>query len=128
MKAYIKQLKKEGKTYKQISEITGLTKGTISYHVNDDTMRKVLKGQKIRRAKAKEILVEYKGSKCFICGYNKCNKALEFHHLDPNEKEFVIGHNRSFSIEKLKKEVDKCIMVCSNCHKEIHAGIIQLVE
>jgi len=64
-------------------------------------------------------LVKYKGGKCEICGYDKCIQALEFHHLDPLQKDFTISSN-SFSFEKMKKEADKCILVCSNCHKEIH--------
>lgn len=68
----------------------------------------------------KEKLVEYKGGKCEICGYDKCITALEFHHLDPNEKEFTIGHNGVLSLEKCKKEADKCILVCANCHRELH--------
>ena len=75
-----------------------------------------------RRYKVKEQAVEYKGSKCEICGYNKCIDALEFHHLDPSQKDFGIsqkGYTRSW--ENVKKELDKCIMVCSNCHKEIHS-------
>lgn len=72
------------------------------------------------RIKLKEKLVEYKGGKCEICGYDKCITALEFHHLNPEEKEFGIGNNDILSFEKNKKEVDKCILVCSNCHREIH--------
>jgi len=64
-------------------------------------------------------LVKYKGGKCKICGYDKCIQALEFHHLDPLKKDFNISSN-SFSFEKMKKEVDKCILICSNCHKELH--------
>lgn len=72
-----------------------------------------------RRNKIK--LVEYKGGKCEICGYNKCIDALEFHHLNQNEKEFGISCGDTKSLEKLKREADKCIMVCANCHREIHA-------
>ena len=76
---------------------------------------------KKRRYKIKEILVEYKGGKCEICGYNKCISALEFHHLDPNEKDFGIGQKGyTRSIEKNKEEANKCILVCANCHREIH--------
>ena len=72
--------------------------------------------------KTKEKLIEYKGGKCQICGYNKCISALEFHHLDPSQKDFNIsGGTKSF--EKAKIEVDKCVLVCSNCHREIHAGL-----
>ena len=72
-----------------------------------------------RRNKTKEILIEYKGGKCEICGYDKNYSALEFHHLDPNEKDFTISKKNS-SWENIKKELDKCILVCANCHREIH--------
>lgn len=80
-----------------------------------------------RRYNLKKILVEYKGGKCEICGYNKCISALEFHHLNENEKDFGIaekGYTRSIS--KNKEEVDKCVLVCANCHREIHDGIIEI--
>lgn len=72
-----------------------------------------------RRNKIK--LVEYKGGKCERCGYDKCIDALEFHHLNPNEKDFGVSCGDTRSLEKLKVEADKCIMVCANCHREIHA-------
>ena len=59
--------------------------------------------------------------------YNKYIGALGFHHLDPNQKDFSIGskgYTRSF--DKVKKELDKCICVCANCHREIHAGLIDI--
>lgn len=75
-----------------------------------------------RRYKVKEQAVEYKGGKCEICGYDKCIDALEFHHLDPSQKDFGISQkDYTRSWENVKKELDKCIMVCSNCHKEIHS-------
>lgn len=80
-----------------------------------------------RRDKLKLLAVEYKGGKCCICGYSKYVGALEFHHLNPNNKDFGIsskGYTRSFDL--VKKELDKCILVCSNCHKEIHANIINI--
>lgn len=75
-----------------------------------------------RRDMLKEKAVEYKGGKCERCPYNKCIAALDFHHLDPKEKDFGIadnGHTRSW--EKIKQELDKCIMLCANCHREEHA-------
>lgn len=73
-----------------------------------------------RRRNLKQLAVEYKGGKCQICGYNKYIGALEFHHLNPEEKDFEIGCGNTKSFEKFKKELDKCILVCSNCHKELH--------
>lgn len=72
-----------------------------------------------RRKKLKEMSVEYLGGKCSKCGYNKCIAALEFHHL--GGKDFGIaqsGHTRSWS--KVKTELDKCVLLCSNCHREEH--------
>jgi DNA replicative helicase MCM subunit Mcm2 (Cdc46/Mcm family) len=80
-----------------------------------------------RRKKLKKMAIEYKGGKCIFCGYNKCNDALDFHHLDSNKKEFglsVRGLTRSW--EKIKEELDKCILVCANCHRELHAKNSQL--
>lgn len=71
------------------------------------------------RRRQKEKLVEYKGGECEKCGYDKSIQALQFHHLNPDEKDFSIS-GKSYSFEKMKKEVDKCIMVCANCHIEIH--------
>jgi len=77
------------------------------------------------RRDIKQKLVDYKGGKCQICGYCKCIDALDFHHINPEEKDFSIsGGTKSF--EHVKSELDKCILVCSNCHREIHAGLIKL--
>lgn len=80
-----------------------------------------------RRKKLKEMSIEYGGSKCQICGYNKCSRALNFHHTDASKNDFGLsakGLTRSW--EKIKAELDKCILVCANCHMELHEGITQL--
>lgn len=79
------------------------------------------------RRTAKEQSVEYKGGECQICGYNKCINALEFHHVDPAEKDHIT-FNKRWSFEKLKSELDKCVLLCANCHREIHAGEVELFE
>ena len=76
-----------------------------------------------KRKNYKKELVEYKGGECEICGYNKCIEALDFHHKDPTQKDFNISKSKICNIETLKKEVDKCILVCANCHREIHYKI-----
>lgn len=71
----------------------------------------------------KKWALEYKGNKCICCGYNACPDALDFHHLNEEEKEFQLSNrNLVLDWEKIKIELDKCILVCSNCHREIHAG------
>lgn len=80
-----------------------------------------------RRRKLKLMLVEYKGGKCIVCGYDKCVSAFDLHHTGDSKKEFglsVRGLTRSW--EKLKSEADKCVLVCANCHREIHAGIVEI--
>ena len=98
------------------------------YHYNKDARKKgyrkelcnscsVSEARRRRKIKA----VEYKGGSCSICGYNKCIAALEFHHTNPEHKEFgfsELGIPRSW--ERQKIELDKCILICSNCHKELH--------
>jgi len=71
----------------------------------------------------KIMSVKYLGGKCVKCGYNKCVQALDFHHRNPNEKEFGIGSYASRSWDKLKPELDKCDLLCSNCHRELHYNI-----
>lgn len=81
----------------------------------------------IRHKNFKKLAVLYKGGKCEICGYNKYFGALDFHHIDPKEKKFSLGRFKSGGLnENIKKELNKCILVCSNCHREIHGGIIDL--
>ena len=82
---------------------------------------------KRRRQKLRDMARESKGGKCMLCGYNKCPSALDFHHRDPAKKDFslsVRGLTRSW--EKIQKEIDKCVLICANCHREVHAGLTQL--
>ena len=75
----------------------------------------------IRRAIKKE-LVAYKGGMCEICEYNKCLANLEFHHINSEEKKFELSiYNRgTVDMDKLRKEADKCMLLCANCHGEQH--------
>lgn len=66
--------------------------------------------------------VKLKGGKCENCGYNHYIGALEFHHLDPSEKEISFSKSRR-SFENLKAELEKCVLLCSNCHREEHAKL-----
>jgi hypothetical protein len=79
-------------------------------------------------ANEKQKAVDYKGGKCEICHYNKCLAAMDFHHRNPVEKNgYGTGALKSHrTFEKNKPELDKCILVCVRCHREIHAGVIVL--
>ncbi|MBP6858411.1 MAG: hypothetical protein KBC33_01105 [Candidatus Pacebacteria bacterium] len=85
------------------------------------------KAVSLRRKKLRAMAREYKGGKCMFCGYNRCQDALDFHHKDPTKKNFGLsarGLTRSW--EKIKEEVDKCILICANCHREVHAGVREI--
>ena len=73
------------------------------------------------------MMIEYKGGHCIKCGYKKCITALEFHHRDKKLKSFGFGGVRSFT-SRIKKELDKCDLVCSNCHREIEYELDALIK
>ena len=75
------------------------------------------------RHKLKRNMIEYSGGKCQICGYARCVKALAFHHVNPDEKDFNISGNHCRRWKRLVKELDKCVLLCMNCHNEVHAGM-----
>jgi hypothetical protein len=68
----------------------------------------------------KKKAVEYKGGSCKVCGYKKCLSALVFHHRDPSQKDFALSQWKSASWDSMKLELDKCDLLCSNCHNELH--------
>jgi hypothetical protein len=80
------------------------------------------------RKTTKDRIIKAMGGSCVCCGYNRYTGALELHHKDPNKKDFSIGSIRASikSWERIVKELKNCVLVCSNCHKEIHGGIIQI--
>ena len=92
-----------------------------------DRAEYLIKAVAERRRKLRAMVIEYKGGKCIQCGYNKYVGAFDLHHLDGSKKEFGLsarGVTRSW--EKIKAEADKCILVCANCHREIHAEIVKI--
>jgi transposase len=77
-----------------------------------------------RRRQIKRKLVEEAGGRCLVCGYDRCQQVLQFHHLDPTTKEFHLGQNGvTRSLARSRVEARKCILLCANCHGEVEAGI-----
>lgn len=92
-----------------------------------DRREYLIKAVYARRKKVRKMAVVHKGGKCEKCGYDRCIEALEFHHVVPTQKDFNIsskGYNRSW--ERVKVELDKCIMLCANCHREFHTQVSSL--
>lgn len=115
MKKENKECKKHGVQIHYLDKSCGKTGAWKCRKCNCEKVKK-------RHKKIKQILVEYKGGKCEKCGYSKSVAALQFHHSDPSQKEFGIATKMySWAIEILKKEVDKCELLCSNCHFEFHS-------
>ena len=87
-------------------------------------MSKKSEGVKRWRQNTKLRLIRIFGGGCGLCGYNNCSDALELHHLNPTEKDFSLGYIMAHIIswERICEEARKCVLLCSNCHKEVHAG------
>jgi transposase len=80
-----------------------------------------------RRRVVKAALVAEAGGRCCICGYDRCVAALEFHHLDPDSKRLgIAAGGLAHSLETLRLEISKCVLLCSNCHAEVERGMIAL--
>lgn len=78
------------------------------------------------RKATKTRMVQAMGGRCACCGYSTCEDAMEFHHIDPSQKELDFGKGTRAnckSWDTIVQELRKCILLCANCHREIHAGI-----
>lgn len=82
-------------------------------------------GTQLTRGMFLAKIKEARGGKCIKCGYDKCIKALEFHHIDPSQKDFTISNDR-FRLQEAVEESKKCVLICSNCHKELHDNMWDL--
>lgn len=85
----------------------------------------IVRAVRKRRKKVREMAIHHKGGRCQCCGYDKCKDSLEFHHLVRDKKSFGIsakGYTRSW--RAIEEELEKCIMLCANCHREWHSGLI----
>lgn len=69
----------------------------------------------------KQIMQNIKINGCAICGYNKCNASLDFHHVNPDNKKFPLSlQSMEYKDERIIEEINKCILLCKNCHYEMH--------
>ena len=75
---------------------------------------------KIRRFRTKATAIKFLGGKCIQCGWDGDQAAFQFHHLNPREKEFVLGSVANKSWETIKPELEKCLVLCANCHMIEH--------
>ncbi len=115
----VKTLRDKGLSYSSIAEAVKCSKSTVSYILNKDYRLLAITRAIQNKRNNKEAAVKYKGGKCERCGYNKCIDALEFHHV--SEKKLLDSFVRVGALNKERKEeLNNCMLVCANCHREIH--------
>jgi len=135
LSAQINDLFSKGKNVTEIAKFLKCRKDTVRYHTDAEFKKKYLERRKSykkhTRSVKKKNAINLFGGKCQICFYDKCQKSLNFHHIDPSLKKFEIS--KAFCKyprpdEEVKEELKKCILVCANCHNEIHAGMTEIPE
>lgn len=89
----------------------------------EERKRDLVTGVVTWRQRLKARAVDYKGGRCQLCGYDRCLQALHFHHQDPSQKDFTVS-GKTKAWEDVRIELDKCLLLCANCHAEVHAGIV----
>ena len=92
-----------------------------------DRRKYIIEAVSKRRKKIRIKAISYLGGKCIKCGYSKYPEVLEFHHKDPLQKDFNVsskGHCRSWS--RVQVEIEKCDLLCANCHRETHVELNKL--
>jgi hypothetical protein len=79
-----------------------------------------------RRTRMRDLLIAEAGGACAICGFAGHPAALQFHHTSPEHKSFTIRNGDTRSLERMRAEVRKCILLCANCHAQVEAGAADL--
>ncbi len=123
-------------SFQEVAKVVGWHRKTVSKYLETFRRKKLnvaeqkksaVQAVSKRRRAIKQMAVQYKGGKCEICGYNKCAAAMDFHHRNPSLKKFSLSiRGLSRSLEAIKDELDKCALLCANCHREFHAGVASL--
>lgn len=97
------------------------------YHLNDERQENMRERQKERRHEKKDFLENKKSeSGCYFCGEQN-SVCLSFHHLEDREKKDNLSRmaSQDYSIDSLKEEIEKCEVICANCHRKVHSGILE---
>lgn len=124
MRDQILALRAEGKSYNQIQKALGCAHSVIAYHCSPTTKQKSIENTKNRRKHKSKTIAEIKSKlKCCICGEHRY-WLLDFHHRDPNEKDFNVSKIMRYKgMELMLKEIEKCDVLCANCHRDMHYRI-----
>jgi hypothetical protein len=104
------------------SEVASIVKGKAYRRLKCRYCKKSRQNE--RRQEHYVWITEYKKTVCCSrCGFADY-RALDFHHLNPLEKDFAVADliSRGASLNKIKKEIEKCVILCANCHRIEHWG------
>lgn len=128
LKPEILRLKEEGLSPAEIARELKCSASSVSYNLLPNSKEKSRarskKHIKNKRARVKEAL----GSSCKRCGYNTCKRSLHFHHIDPTTKSINLADVNLYKESILIEELKKCVLICANCHGELHDKIWDINE
>jgi hypothetical protein len=117
-----------GLSYEDIASEVPCAVSTVWYYLTPGAMARRKALSRKDAISRMDDLRKYYGGKCRICGYCKCLKALDFHHMGHEDKtNNVSALVNQGQMTKAKAEAAKCILICSNCHREVHAGVTEVV-
>ncbi len=124
----ILRLRELGLSYEAIASEVPCAISTVWYYLTPGAKAKRMALSSKDAKSRMDDLRKYYGGKCRVCGYSKCLKALDFHHTGHESKiNTVSALMAQGSVTKAKDEASKCVLLCSNCHREAHAGVLDLV-
>lgn len=122
---YYKNNKEARNAWQKVYRNTERAKSLIKIYRKNNREKILEKGKRYNKKiyeEKREYIKNYKLSKgCAICGYNKFAEVLDFHHDNNGSKDFCIGLCYRYNLIKIKVEMEKCIILCANCHRELHA-------
>lgn len=119
------ELRAKGMSYKRIASTIPCSLGTISFHLGKGQKEKTAERTRKKRRTTSAAIKDLYGGECVVCGYNTCLAALEFDHLVPGEKSYTISSRRG-NVAFALNEAAKCILLCCRCHRERHAGMLDI--
>lgn len=112
-------------SFKAIAKTIPCSLASVNYFVTEGAQAKNVARTRNRRRKMSLHLKTEHGAKCIVCGYDKCMEALEFDHIDPKTKKYGISAIRDL-LKPALEEAAKCLLLCCRCHRERHAGLLDI--
>lgn len=109
-------------SHTQIGKMFGVDRHSVSFWAGNRKRNPGIRKnwQKERSKETKHRLIQFLGGRCFSCGYDKCEAALDFHHKDPTQKRVMVSDLLCGNFEVAIEEAKKCVLLCANCHREQH--------